>query len=232
MIESSTKTGKEKGFKMGSLRPNRYAGSRISVTRVINHLRRTDKKTRDAIQKLDKQLNAFSKKPDFQKIRTVYNMYSMLDMMNGLAVKWYPRFEGQLPEKVRPTSVIAKKIPGGVEVNTDRTLSLRSLMVAFGAHAAPLVKYALKHNLTEDMKFFVVPGNNVKDHRTCHVISVDHGSKCSLGNVPMLPIATAVALENGIVKLAGVEDIVFTNPNTSATFEFFKYCYPNSMKKD
>lgn len=217
---------------MGSHRPSRYAGSRRPVTRSITNIRRTDKERQSKIRELDKQLNEFMKEPyGYLKIRKVYNMYSKLDVLDSLSSEWYSKFENQIPENVRPSSVISKSEEDGIHVNMDRTLSLRSLIVAFGHRAAPLVKFAIKNKLTEKMKFFVAVGDIVKDRRTSNVVSVDHSWDCSLGNVPMLALATAVAIENKIAQVAGFDDILFDNPDDANMLEYFKYRYPELLEE-
>ena len=217
---------------MGSRRPNRYAGSRSSIVLHLTRLGRVDKRRQKKIQTLDKQLSAFKLEPyGYLKIRKVYNMYAKLDVLDDVSVEWYPKFEEQLPEKVRPSSVVGKTTTDCIEVDLDRSISLKSLIVAFGPKAAPLVKFALKHNLTDKMKFFVTPGDPVNNCRTCNVVSVDYKWQCSLGNVPMLAIATAVANENGEVYLYGLEGVEFTDPDKVNMIEYFKYRYPNTLKE-
>ena len=217
---------------MGSHRPNRYAGSRRPVTRFMTNVRRTDKERQSKIRELDKQFNEFMKEPyGYLKIRKVYNMYAKLDALDPVSSEWYSKFENQIPENVRPSSVIAKSEEDGIHVNMDRTLSLRSLIVAFGHRAAPLVRFALKHKLTEKMKFFVTTGDPVKERRTCNVVSADHSWDCSLGNVPMLALATAVVIENKITQVAGFDDILFNNPDNVSMLEYFKYRYPELLEE-
>lgn len=175
---------------------------------------------------LNAMYNKFIVADLFAKVRNIFSMYAALDTEDKHFATWYPRFEQQLDKKLRPTTIVqTTDAKNNVDVNDNDTLSLRSLIIAFGPKCVPLVTFAKQHNLTEDARFVVLKGDIVSNDRTAQVISVDHPSTCPLAHIPMKAIGIAVAVENGIVELKGFGDVRFNDPKHTNMLDYACYAY-------
>ena len=219
---------------MGSRRPNRYAGSRTYRLVTVTRLKRADLERQKRIRELDRQLSEFSKKPlDLLKIKHIFKMYDELTPHDKLGAEWYVKFENLIPEMMRPSVVYARITNDDkLAVRQEASLSLRSLIVAFGPNCAHLVKYAVAHNLTDKEKFFVMHNETTDDTPTCSVASIAHGWEWSLGRVPTFAVAAAVALEHNVVQLAEIEGVRIDDFNKMDAIKYALYMYPEITKKE
>jgi hypothetical protein len=160
-------------------------------------------------------------------------MYDELTSTDKVTAEWYPKFEEHIPEKMRPSVVYAKPTDDDrLAIHMEASLSLRSLIVAFGPHCAHLVKYAVAHDLTDKEKFFVMHNETTDDTPTCSVASITHGWKWSLGRIPTFAVAAAVALEHNVVQLAEIEGVRIDDFNKMDAIKYALYMYPEITKKE